>query len=263
MANARVPEKTMLDYFQKVFLGCLHAISRSDEQFLREYMESRMVDRILESNRRLRANNLYLKVDSDFQQDAQRISTFCEIIDGIVIKGISQDREANGDIAHYRSWSDLEDMGVAVYRHTKYTDPANFIEPGQNRGMYDDYEKVLLRLLLSIKTPYLLNIMQSEHEAAPTESRAEGAERGQEPADFEKYDPFGTKQSSRAVNGRGAECALQAGAREVRAHRVGSGVQAERRNEDVGAPRDIRVRADRAAQVEVEVQAGELFGVAE
>jgi chromosomal replication initiation ATPase DnaA len=195
MANARVPEQTMMNYFQKLFIGSLHAISNSDEEFLREYLEKNLVDKILKSNKQLEENNLFLKVVSDIENKDQGIPTFCEIIDGLLIKGITSDREKNGDASQYHTWSDLDDMGITVYTHNKYSNPQNFIDPKENQSMFDDYEKVLVRLLLSIKTPYVLNIVKAKaREENPNFENKEGGDEEWNPHD---YDIYGSQSSSK------------------------------------------------------------------
>jgi hypothetical protein len=199
MANARVPEQTMLNYFQKLFIGSLYAICNSDEEFLKEYLEINMVNKILESNNKLKENNLFLKVDSDLGDTNEQIPTFCEIIDGLVIKGITSDREQNGDISQYHTWSDLDDMGITVYTEKKYSNPENFVDPKQNQSMYDDYEKVMVRLLISIKTPYVLNIVKKDvsNEKATYYKEENGENDEQEEWSAHDHDPSGSEKSSK------------------------------------------------------------------
>jgi hypothetical protein len=195
MANARIPEQTMLDYFQKLFIATLQAISNSDEPFLREYLEHNLVERIMESNKRLSENNLFLQVKNDIQDDSMAISSFCEVVDGLLVKGLTSNRELNGDAKDYHLWSDLDDMGVAVYTHKKYSDPQNFIDPEENKRIYDDYEKVLVRLLLSIKTPYVLNIMKQEGKEDVRSSMGNDNEEETEGFNEHDYDIYGNKKT--------------------------------------------------------------------
>ena len=185
MANARIPEQTMMNYFQKLFIGALHGISNSDEPFLREYLESNLVDKILESNKRLESKGLFLKVSSDIEEDNKYVSTFCELIDGVVIQGIGSDREKNGNASDYHSWSDLDDMGIAVYTHNRFSNPENFIDPKENKSIFDEYEKVLVRLLLSIKTPYVLNVMRNQEEKSEFKLEEEEEQSGWNPNDYD------------------------------------------------------------------------------
>ena len=198
MGNARVPEQTMMNYFQKLFIGSLYAISNSDQEFLDEYLEKNLVDKILQSNRLLEANNLYLKVISDIDNKDQSIPTFCEIIDGLLIKGITSNRQKNGNAEDYHIWSDIEDMGVTVYTHNKYSNPQNFIDPKQNESIYDDYEKVLVRILLSIKTPYLLNIVKTQTQETESYFK-ETRESENDKWNPHDYDIHGSNQSSREI----------------------------------------------------------------
>lgn len=196
MAQARIPEQTMMNYFQKLFIASLHAIANSDRQFLDEYLESRFAEKVMESNEKLGAKGLFLEVKSDLKEDGLFVSTFCEVVDGILVKGLTSDRRANGAPEDFHLWSDLDDMGIAVYTHKKYSDPENFIDPEANKRVYDDFEVVLVRLLLSIKTPYVLNIMKRE---TPEKEGPSYDFEDQEAADQNQdFDIYGTKRTSGA-----------------------------------------------------------------
>lgn len=53
-------------------------------------------------------------------------------------------------------------MGLVIYTPLELTNPESFIDPKKNATIYDDYTKVICRLLVYIKTPLRLHVFRSD-----------------------------------------------------------------------------------------------------
>lgn len=197
LSRARIPQMSIYDYLQKVFIASLHAISNEDYEFLYEYMEKGFVDNIASVCENLKQNNLYLRVSKDIEDEGDMIvSSYCDLIDGMIIKGVTSNRETNGNELDYHHWMDLEDMGVAILTHKKYSNPENFIDPEENKRIYDDFDTVLLRILVNIKTPMTLNIMNEVSEQSSMDEFL-GKNSNSDYTDKESTDYYNDKMSCR------------------------------------------------------------------
>ena len=187
-----------------MFSACLHAIAFSDEPFMREYMETSFVDKVLKTNFELAKNNLFLDVHRDIEGDDNLfVTNFCEVIDGIVIKGLSTDRQQNGNEEDFHFWTDLDDMGIAIYTDKKYSNPENFVNPKENKQMFENFENIIIRVLVKIKTPLVLNIMKEDVEGKSMDQIFTDDPQGEETVEDldrqAKHDIYKNKQSSNFI----------------------------------------------------------------
>lgn len=60
-----------------------------------------------------------------------------------LIKGLSAVRSENRTEKDYHKFSDADDMGLIIYTPLEVTNPENFIDPEQNKKMYDNFDKVI------------------------------------------------------------------------------------------------------------------------
>ncbi len=70
------------------------------------------------------------------------ISTTCVLKDMVVTRGLSREREENETEDRYHKFIDVEDMGIVVYTPLDVTDPSKFIDPVQNKLIYEKYKMV-------------------------------------------------------------------------------------------------------------------------
>lgn len=198
LARSRIPQISIISYLQKMFSASLQAIANNDEEFMREYLESNLVDKILETNRQLAQKGLFLEVHRDVEgSENEFIPGFCDFMDAEMIQGLHLDRNKNGTPENYHIWWDKEpNIGISVYTHHKYSNPDNFIDPEENKRIYDDYGVAMIRLLVSIKTPLVLNIVQKEFTESPDVVFGDyNPQNDKFEEDFRKFDPAKDKQS--------------------------------------------------------------------
>jgi len=70
------------------------------------------------------------------------IAKMCNILDMVMVRGVSVNRQENYPEDQYHKYIDNEDMGLVVYTPLDITDPKKFIDPEKNKTMYDSYKKV-------------------------------------------------------------------------------------------------------------------------
>ena len=184
-----------------MFSATLQGIANNDEAFLREYLESKLVDKILQTNLNLAENNLFLEVHRDVEgSENEFIPGFCDFMDAEMIQGLQPDRGMNGVSEDYHLWKDEEDFGISVYTHKKYSDPDNFIDQEDNKRMFDDYGTAMVRILVSIKTPLVLNIVKRRPEdEGDTVFGEESHQNEKFEQDFRKFDNMKNKKTGRYI----------------------------------------------------------------
>ena len=73
-----------------------------------------------------------------------------------MVRGLDVDRSKNHSRKEYHEFKDIDDMGIIVYTPLHLSNPESFIDPETNEGIYDDYKKVVMRVLVPIKSPIRL-----------------------------------------------------------------------------------------------------------
>lgn len=53
-------------------------------------------------------------------------------------------------------------MGLIVYTPRYLSDPSEFIDPEKNKTMYDDYKKVITRVMLYLKNPFRIKVIRPD-----------------------------------------------------------------------------------------------------
>lgn len=72
------------------------------------------------------------------------------VCDMTVVRGLSVDRSQNMTEDQYQTYVDIDDMGLVVYTPNYLQDTDNFVKKSESDVIYDDYKKVILRVLLEI-----------------------------------------------------------------------------------------------------------------
>lgn len=80
----------------------------------------------------------------------------------VMVRGLSVDRKDNLNQDDYHMWKDIDDMGLVVYTPKYLTDPLEFIDPDRNKTIYDDYKKVVMRVMVYFKNSYRLKIIRPD-----------------------------------------------------------------------------------------------------
>ena len=82
--------------------------------------------------------------------------------DMVMIRGLDVDRSKNLSQNDYHMWKDIDDMGLVVYTPNYLSDPLEFINPDKNKTIYDEYTKVIMRVMLYMKNPIRLRITKPD-----------------------------------------------------------------------------------------------------
>lgn len=69
------------------------------------------------------------------------------------------DRDENQSPKDYIKFAEPDEVGLVTFTPKHITDNnENFIDPKKNKNVYEGYEKMVLRVLVRIKSPLRLNI---------------------------------------------------------------------------------------------------------
>lgn len=159
----KIPREFVYSHLNKIYAGFLHSIASRDEEFLREYTEANFCKRLFDSLDKLKSKGYTIKCETDLTgKKGEPIIPKMDFIDLAVIKGLNVDREQNKEETAYHKWVDIEDMGLAIYTPHEFADPNNFIDPNKNKTMYDDYAKVVFRVLATVESPLKLVITRPD-----------------------------------------------------------------------------------------------------
>eukprot|EP01017_Pseudomicrothorax_dubius_P011145 TRINITY_DN14112_c0_g5_i1.p1 TRINITY_DN14112_c0_g5~~TRINITY_DN14112_c0_g5_i1.p1 ORF type:complete len:322 (+),score=60.02 TRINITY_DN14112_c0_g5_i1:110-1075(+) len=170
-AQHRLPKDFILDHLFKIYRGVLLSSQNVDEEFLREYLEPGFAQRFVESLDRVKKQNYQLQAYKDVSGvRGEPIPDHLTIIDMHMLRGLTADRAKNGSPKDYHVWEDIEDMGLTVFTPLGISDPSNFIDPEQNKRMYEGLERILMRVLVSVESSWKLRVVTPEGELMQDDS---------------------------------------------------------------------------------------------
>lgn len=151
----------LLDHLIKIYKGTLYSMAAQDSEFLREYCEERFANRVIESLGRLEQQGDKLIAFEDFQANqGDPIIYKAYEVDSVLVRGLSVQRNENGAADEYHFFNDIEEMGILVFTPNKLGDVRQFVDQKNADKMYEDYRKVLLRVLLRIQSPLRLKLQK-------------------------------------------------------------------------------------------------------
>jgi len=163
LIESQIPHQFLTDYMEKIFYGTLHAIVDEDYEFLKEYLETSFFLKLKDTMAILKEKEYTLKMVEDVIGNfGEPVQSSAKIFDAVVIRGLRIDRKQNGSQEDYHVFKDIEDMGVVVYTPKKVQDPENFINPEENKKIYDDTKVAVGRVLLKFKSPVTLKVFTKE-----------------------------------------------------------------------------------------------------
>jgi len=85
-----------------------------------------------------------------------------DIIDMVVVRGLSVNRAENKNSDRYHRYIDIENMGLVIYTPLEITNPDNYIDPKLNKIIYNEYKKALMRILLCFKSSIRLRVIRPD-----------------------------------------------------------------------------------------------------
>lgn len=105
-----VHDHTLTNYLGKIFKGTLHAATNKDYNFMKEYLEPTLMERIKDDLLFLEKKNMNLYLDGGDigGSDKHDSSDNIEMIELALMKGISVDRSKNRPISEYVKYKDEE-----------------------------------------------------------------------------------------------------------------------------------------------------------
>ncbi|KAL4504165.1 hypothetical protein ABPG72_021003 [Tetrahymena utriculariae] len=162
-AEQRIPKYMVIDHLKKIYLGTLHSIVDLDEEFLNEYLEAGFAKKLIERIKELKNQGYKLELYQDNNGiRGEPITQETYLGDMVMVRGLSIDRSKNLSQNDYHMWKDIEDMGLVVYTPRYLSNPDEFINPEKNKTIYDDYKKVIMRVLVYLKNPYRIRIIRPD-----------------------------------------------------------------------------------------------------
>lgn len=97
-----------------------------------------------------------LKITED-KKFMEEMNESARIVDAIMVRGISIRRDDNESPKNYHRYAEDKEFGLVTYTPLYLTnDNERFADPVQNKTIYKGYERMLLRILLLVKTPVRL-----------------------------------------------------------------------------------------------------------
>lgn len=158
MSYYKIPAARVNDYLLKMFKASLYAIADRNTEYMTEYWESGLMEKALLAIDEAKSKNLKIEVEKDSNY-LDEIPESCEIIDSIMFRGLSLNRAENKAPGEYIKFSEADELGLITYTLKHLTENnENFIDPKVNKNVYQGYDKMLLRVLVRIKSPLRLNI---------------------------------------------------------------------------------------------------------
>ena len=152
-----------MDHQEKIYHGFQYAMVDCDEEFLEEYAEHNLCKRVQQSVNNQKEKGYTLKVVEDVIGNyGEQVPSTKKIIDAVMVRGLYVDREKNGSEDNYHIFIDREEMGVVVYTNKKISDPENFINPDDNKTIYDDQRHAVGRVLMKFKSPLVVKVFTKE-----------------------------------------------------------------------------------------------------
>lgn len=91
MSYYRIPRARITDYLLKMFKASLYSIADANQSYMNEYWEEGFKKKTLAAIQEAKSQNLVIKVQQD-PNYLEEIQQSCEIIDSIMIKGLSFER---------------------------------------------------------------------------------------------------------------------------------------------------------------------------
>lgn len=78
-----------------------------------------------------------------------------------MLRGLSLDRNQNKEPKQYIKYAESDEVGLITYTPKYVTENnQNFIDPNKNKNVYDGYDRMLMRVLVRIKSPLRLVISE-------------------------------------------------------------------------------------------------------
>jgi len=85
----------------------------------------------------------------------------CRIVDAMMVRGLSVQRTENEHPSQYHKYAEDKEFGLVTYTPKYLTeDNEKFIDPETNKTVYKGYEKMVLRMLVLVKTPLRLTVSE-------------------------------------------------------------------------------------------------------
>ena len=76
-----------------------------------------------------------------------------------MVRGLSMVRDENKPVDDYIKYTEEQEVGLLTYTPKYITEGGQeFIDPKKNKTVYDGYEKMIMRVLLRIRSPLHIRI---------------------------------------------------------------------------------------------------------
>jgi hypothetical protein len=158
MSYYRIHPTTITDYLLKIYKASLYSIVDRNTAYMDEYWEAGLKEKVLKSLEVAREKGYNLKITED-KKFAEEMNESCRIVDAVMVRGLSIDRSENEGPSQYHRYAEDKEFGLITYTPLYLTnDNERFADPEANKTIYKGYEKMLMRLLLLVKTPVRLTV---------------------------------------------------------------------------------------------------------
>jgi hypothetical protein len=158
MSYYRIHPTTITDYLLKIYKASLYAIIDRNLDFMQEYWEQGFRMKVLESLKTAKEKGFTLKLTEE-KKFVEEMKESCRIVDAVMFRGLSVDRNENAHPSEYHKYSEDKEFGLITFTPNYLTgDNEKFTNPESNKTIYKGYEKMVLRLLLVVKTPLRLTV---------------------------------------------------------------------------------------------------------
>lgn len=125
---------------------------------MQEYWEQGFKDNVMEALKAATEKQQEVKVTEE-KKFVEEMKESCRIVDAFMMRGLSVDRKENDVPANYHKYEEDKEFGLVTFTPNYLTqDNEKFIDPESNKTIYKGYEKMVLRVLVLVKTPLRLTV---------------------------------------------------------------------------------------------------------
>lgn len=154
--NRNCTRRELLEHFFKMYRGVLLASTQFDYEFISEYCEERLAEKLNSKLKRFKDNNFRLEIVEDLKavNNSERMSPEFHFYDNIIIKGVNLDRKKNYKKSEYSVCDDIDEVGFISYIHGNLSDTGRFLtrEQGEEAINQSDFKTIIFRAYCIFRT---------------------------------------------------------------------------------------------------------------
>lgn len=114
MSYYRIHPTTITDYLLKIYKASLYAMIDKNQQFMNEYWEQGLKEKVLQSLQKTKEQGYTVKLTQE-KKYLEEMTDSCRIVDALMIRGLSVNRSENEHPSQYHKYSEEKEFGLITY----------------------------------------------------------------------------------------------------------------------------------------------------